>query len=258
MTAPHPDPVTEARRVVAAAEHAGIPLRVLGGIGVALVAPSITRLTPARHYHDLDLMAPAGTSRPLERLFAELGYMSERRFNALNGAERLLFHDPSGRRVDVFLEVLRMCHVLPVGKRLEVAPMTLPPADLLLSKLQIVELTDRDVQDTSALLADHPVVDDDRPDGTGLSLRRLVEVCGRDWGWWRTVDGNLEQLIRRWSSEASPDENGHGAGSVVERAHGRAHEVRLALAAAPKSVAWRARARIGERRRWYDLPEEVR
>lgn len=248
------DPVDEARRIIAAAAEAGVTIRAVGGVGVALIAPTAGRLEPARAYHDIDLAAPAGTSA-ITRVMTELAYEPARTFNALNGSERLLFHDPGGRRVDIFIDTLRMCQELAFRERLGHAawPLTLPPADLLLSKLQIVEQTDRDAQDVLALLADHDLSESD---AEGIDLGRIREVCGNDWGWWRTVDDNLARLVARWIEPAEVTERAPvGARST---ALDRARALREVLAACPKSIAWRIRAAVGPRIRWYELPEEVR
>ena len=248
------DPVAETRRIIEAADASGVTIRAVGGVGVALVAPTVTRLRPTRTYHDIDLVAPAGAAKII-RLMTDLGYTPAKTFNALNGSERLLFHDADGRRIDVFIDTLRMCHELRLRERLAVEawPLTLAPADLLLSKLQIVELTERDAQDVLALLVDHELSEGD---GAGLGLRRLREVCDRDWGWWRTVDGNLAALVARWIEPLEPHESAPvGARS---RATDRARALRDALASSPKTLAWKVRAAIGPRVRWYDVPEEVR
>jgi hypothetical protein len=185
-----------------------------------------------------------------------LGYDASTGFNTLNGAERMLFHDRGGRRVDVFIDTLRMCHELPFGKRLTAWPLTLSAADLLLSKLQIVELTDRDAQDVLALLADHGLAEADRE---GIDVRRIHEVCGRHWGWWRTVDDNLAGLIARWEEAAvSGAEVPSAPPQASSRALDRARDLRARLATAPKSAGWRLRSMVGPRLGWYDTPEEVR
>ena len=248
------DPVEETRRILEAAAEARLIIRSIGGVGVALIAPTIGRLEPRRSYHDIDLVAPAGTP-PITRLMTALTYEPARDFNTLNGSERLLFHDAGGRRVDVFIDTLRMCHELPFRERLglEAWPWTLPAADLLLSKLQIVEQTDRDAQDVMGLLADHELAESDRD---GIELQRIRAVCGNDWGWWRTVDDNLERLIARWIEPTTTDESAPVGARA--RALDRARALREALDACPKSIGWRTRAAVGSRIRWYDLPEEVR
>jgi len=246
------DPISETRRILQAADARAVPLRAMGGVGIALIAPSIDHMDPPRVYHDIDLAAPSGTPT-VGQLLADLGYEPARRFNALNGSERLLFHDGEGRRIDVFIDTLRMCHALPFGERLGLHPMTLAPADLLLSKLQIVELTARDAQDAAALLADHPLADSD---AVGIGLDRIGQICGDDWGWWRTVDGNLGSLADRWlAGRSAADGDGR---QVLGTALARAAELRDGLASWPKSARWKMRSVIGERMRWYDLPEEVR
>lgn len=248
------DPIEEARRIIGASRDAGATLRAIGGVAVALVAPTIGRLEPRRTYHDIDLVAPAGAAA-INRVMTSLGYEPAREFNTLNGSERLLFHDAGGRRIDVFIDTLRMCHELPFRDRLGSAawPWTLPPADLLLSKLQIVEQTDRDVQDVLALLADHELVESDR---LGIQLPHLRQVCGTDWGWWRTVNDNLERVIARWIEPTAAGESAPVRART--RALERARALRAAMAECPKSRGWRARAAVGTRIRWYDLPEEVR
>jgi hypothetical protein len=254
---PLADPIAEARRIVEAATSVGLTIRLVGGVAVALVAPTIGRLDPPRAYHDIDLAAPPGATA-IAGLMAGLGYGASTRFNALNGSERLLFHDPGGRRVDVFIDSMRMCHDLSFRGRLGAWPWTLPPADLLLSKLQIVESTDRDAQDVLALLADHDLTE---AEDEGIDLRRIRDVCGNDWGWWRTVDDNLGRLIARWAEAPTSGSGPAGPGIPVDvqaTAIERAVGLREALQRGPRSVGWRLRAMVGPRIRWYELPEEVR
>lgn len=254
MTGVVADPVAETRRILAAADAAAVPLRALGGIAVAMVAPTVARLQPTRSYHDIDLAAVARSGTPVvSRLLTGLGYEAARRFNTLNGSERLLFHDPDGRRVDVFVDTLRMCHVLPFAARIESYPSTLSPADLVLSKLQIVELTGRDAQDLLALFADLALTESD---ADGIGVPRIREVCGADWGWWRTVDDNLRLLSDQWQvqlASAAPE-----TARVFAQAIERASDLRRELATCPKTVGWRIRARVGARLHWYESPEEVR
>jgi hypothetical protein len=251
MTPILPDPIDETRRILGRAEASGIALRAMGGVGVALRAPSVQRVRPARAYDDIDLAGATPGGR-IVTLFAELGYQPSGGNGPSTGTDRLRFHDPSGRRVDVYLDLLRMCHDLSFRDRLTVDRATLSLADLLLSKLQIVELTDRDGQDIAALLADHELTDDD----AAIGLRRIAAICANDWGWWKTVDDNLRRLIEHWQRQAattSIDES-----QILGTAIARAMALRDRLAATPKSTAWRLRAVVGDRVRWYEEPDEPR
>lgn len=243
-----PDPVQEARRLVGRAAEEGLPLRAVGGIAVWIRAPSVRRADPPRVFHDIDLAASKRTSRELAALLEAEGYEPHRQFNTLAGDRLLFFDEPNERRIDVFLDRLEMCHTLEFADRLTRDPDTLPLADLLLSKLQIVRLTERDVVDLAALLGDHPLTEDD----SGIDLGRLVAVCADDWGWWRTVTGNLRVLESAWADGAG------GPGPDLSVACERAAGLRRALEEVPKSLRWKIRARVGERVSWYQEPEEVR
>jgi hypothetical protein len=245
MMAVAADPVVEASRIMTAATEAKVRLCVLGGIGVALVCPTIRRLTPTRTYHDIDLAAPVGTPA-IGRLLTDLGYEGARRFNTLNGSERLLFHDPHGRRIDVFIGTLRMCHELSLDDAFASPSWTLPPADLVLSKLQIVELTDRDAQDLLALFADFEL----SPSGSaGISVERIERVCGGDWGWWRTANETLRLVEARWLAErASLDVVAtqvcrRSSGALVRPSGGRPDVAERAGSSPSRSMIRRARVR---------------
>lgn len=175
----------EGRHVVSLAAEQGVPLRLTGGVAVAVRCPSAAHAPLAREYKDIDLVGRGPSRRQAVALLTELGYHPDEEFNALHGRMRLLFHNDSGRQLDVILDRLEMSHVLDLRERLLLDADTLTPPDLLLSKLQVVEINERDLQDAAAILHDHDSGDE-----------RVVEVLAADWGWWRTVTGNLDQLVR--------------------------------------------------------------
>ena len=134
------DMLEEARRVAGEAERENVVLRLLGGVAIKLRAPD--GLDPAfeREYADLDWITPKGKSAQAQRFFESLGYTPQTRFNALYGRERLLYFDEEhDRQVDVLVGNFKMCHEIPFGDRLTVEPLTIPLAELLLTKLQIIE-----------------------------------------------------------------------------------------------------------------------
>jgi hypothetical protein len=140
-----------------------------------------------------------------------------------------------------------MSHEIPFGDRLALEPVTVPLAELLLTKLQIVQLNEKDVRDALALLHDHPV---EERDGDAINAARSAELCAADWGLWRTFTANLEALEGHIGRYDLPEE---GKGSIAERVEGLQERIEEE----PKSFGWRMRAKIGDRKRWYELPEEV-
>jgi hypothetical protein len=241
----------EARRLITALQLKGLTLRLLGGLAVSLRCPSARQRALHRNYADLDFVAPKKQSRLLREALEEHGYKADRRFNALHGERRLLFYDEThGRQVDIFLSVFEMCHRLNLEPRLNLHPLTLSPADLLLTKLQIVQLNAKDIQDMLALLLDFEPRESSEHPGEELDMRIITQICSQDWGWYTTVTDNLERIAQEAQSYLSEEE-----AALVAR---RAGWMRTHLAEAPKSTAWKLRALAGRRVQWYELPEEVR
>jgi hypothetical protein len=222
---------------------AGLTVRLLGGVAVNVrssgLPPALTR-----EYKDLDFATAKKSSGDLQKLLRDMGYEPHVGFNAMNGKERLLFYDdPNRRQVDVFVSSFRMCHEIPLEKRLEVDDDTVPLAELLLTKLQIIELNEKDVRDTVALLLEHEVTEDD----AGVNASHIAELCSSDWGLWRTISHNLAALRDRVGGyDVDQQAVSDRVTTILER-----------IEAAPKSRSWRMRAKVGERKRWYELPEEV-
>lgn len=239
--------VAEGERLVRLAAAADVPLRLIGGVAIRLRARTPVPDSLARTYGDLDFVAGRGRSGDVTRLFREAGYDPDGPFNALHGKRRLIFHDDAhGRKVDVFVGEFSMCHRIPVDERLLLEPDTLPLAELLLTKLQIVELNEKDVRDALTLLHGHDVAE---RDGDAVNAARVAELCAADWGLWRTFTRNIAACRERVADYPLPDGDGGGVAARFDALLER-------IEREPKTRGWRLRARVGERVRWYDLPEE--
>jgi hypothetical protein len=188
-------------------------------------------------------------SRDLIRFAESMGYQPDKLFNALHGAQRLNFTDAAtGRPLDVLLDRFTMCHTIDLTDRLGIDPVTIPLADLLLTKLQVVRINQKDLLDLTALLADHPL---GGQEAGSIDVSRLTAVLGKDWGFEHTARPNIDKL-RTFVAEFGLPEPMRG--TVDERIAG----ILAALDKGTKSLGWHLRARIGERIRWYELPEDVR
>jgi len=246
--APLADVEAEAGRVLGAAGQANVLVRLLGGTAVGLHRHRPRPPALERRYGDIDLVVKKGQDRGLKRVLADIGYVPNRSFNNLHGDRRLLFYDErNGRQLDVFIGTFRMCHTLELDDRLELHPQTLAPADLLLTKLQIVKINAKDMVDALALVLDHEIADERMGDVIGLD--RLVQVTSRDWGWYTTFMDNLGRLA------PAPDLG--LPQTAAEEIAERVTAIRHALESARKTMQWRARAAVGRRVPWYELPEEI-
>jgi hypothetical protein len=238
-----PDFEVEARRLLAEVARRDLDMRLIGGMGIRLLAGD--RLHPAfdRTIQDLDFMVSKRHGREGGQLLTDMGYVGDEQFNALNGSRRLLYFDPiHGRQIDVFVETFEMCHALPLSDRIAVRPETLPAADLLMTKLQIVELNDKDRGDLYALL--------DTNDEAALELDWIAELTGNDWGLQRTFEINLGRLREGLAAQGLEPERA----AAIDA---RIGAIEAAMTSAPKSRRWKLRDRVGERKRWYEEPEEV-
>jgi hypothetical protein len=238
---PLADPIDEARRLLGFASEREVQVRVLGGVAIALaVAPDVPVLP--RGYQDIDLITPRGGQRAVADLLVEAGYTGDDEFNSFNSHRRLLYFDPANdRKVDVFVGAFSMCHEIPLEDRLLAAEDTLPVPELLLTKLQIVELNSKDLRDIVTLLYH-------RADGLDFAL--VGERCAADWGLWRTTTMNVERITEALDDLGLSQE-------ARERLEARVGLLSAALESAPKTRRWKLRARIGDRVRWYEDPEDV-
>jgi hypothetical protein len=150
----------------------------------------------------------------------------------------------------VFLDKLSMCHEIELRRRLDVHPETIPLADLLLQKLQIVELTHKDEIDIVVLLHEHEIGSDE----STINAAYLAKLLSSDWGFYHTATHNL--LHVRDESISRLDVLSHEDRAIVLR---RVEELVAEIEAHPKTLAWKARGRIGTRVKWYrDVGELLR
>ncbi len=103
----------------------------------------------------------------------------------------------------------------------------------------------KDMVDLTALLLDHPI----KPqDDEAIDPTYVARLAAEDWGMYRTLQINIGKL-RHTVDELDVDRD------LVKS---RLDELWEAVGAQAKPLKWRMRAQVGDRMRWYELPEEVR
>jgi hypothetical protein len=244
---PSHDPLPEALGLARGAAESSLGLKLLGGLAVRVLCPEFPpRL---RRDQDIDFGCLSKERKKVAEYLERAGCEPDRRFNNLNGDRQMYFTAPSGRPIDVMVDRLTMCHTLDFRPSFGRQPFTIDAVDVLLSKLQIVEMNEKDLRDIVHLLAALPL-------GGGaqasIDTDHFCKLLGADWGWWRTVTGNLAKMEERVGERPGliPDNRAY---EPVAQA-GRLLELAVQT---PKSMKWKLRANVGERVRWYELPEEV-
>jgi hypothetical protein len=246
---PHPDIVDEMNRLMDAAQQQKLHLRLIGGLAIKVHSPSASHRALQRSYPDIDLVVPKRDKRKLDTFFGDMGYVPEKNFNLLNGDRRQIFYDSvTGRRIDVFVGDFEMCHKLPMRDRLDAHPVTVPLAELLLSKTQIVELNRKDALDIISLLLDNEVGYTDQ----GINIDRIARLCIKDWGLYKTLTITLSKVEAILVND-NPGLNAEQQQCVLERIN----TIRHVLDRARKPILWKVRDKVGTRIRWYTEVEEV-
>jgi hypothetical protein len=241
----------ELKRIIKASDEAGVLLRVIGSLAFQMHCPEYGYLQEAmgRAYTDIDFAAYRKQTKEIKELMAGLGYTENREVFIVSEGERSIFdRSEVGLHVDVFYEKLDFCHAIYWVGRLEVDAPTIPLAELLLEKMQIVQINEKDIIDTIMLLMEHPL---GNIDNETINIKRVAELCSTDWGLWRTTTMNLDK-VRKLAQ-------GYEQLKSEQKAH---IESQVALAMEhidqePKSLAWRLRSRVGDRVKWYKDVDEV-
>lgn len=241
----------ELKRIIQANNAAGLSLRVIGSLAFQMHCPKYGYLQQAmgRAYTDIDFAAYRKQTKEIKGLMGELGYREDQEVFIVSEGDRSIFNNPSnGLHVDVFYDKLDFCHVISWNSRLEVDAPTIPLAEMLLEKMQIVKINEKDIIDTIMLLLEHQLGDSDKET---INISLVAQLCAKDWGLWRTTTMNLDKVRQLAQSypQLSPEEKDHVA-SKVETALNR-------IEAEPKTLAWRLRSRVGDRVKWYKEVDEV-
>lgn len=240
--------LTEMHRLVDAGNQRNIQIRAIGGLAVQAHNKRDHPLF-AREFADLDFAVAKKQRREFEAFMPEVGYSPDKQFNILNGATRqIYFDDKTDMKVDIFVGDFEMCHKIPLEERLTADPLTIPLAELLLSKAQIVELNRKDLLDITSILLNNETGSDDNEH---INLSVLARLCSQDWGLYKTTSINLERVEKFIGTEEllSAEERG----IIVQRVR----EIQRTFEEMPKPIAWQLRDRVGTRVKWYIEVEEV-
>ena len=232
-------------------ENKHVIMRLIGALAFRTHCPKYGNIQDklGRKFTDFDFASYPRFVKDIRRILTELGYEEDKQVTQLFGDRRMLFHDPAfSRHTDVFFNSLDFCHPVSFIGRLEAEELTIPLAELLLEKMQIVQINEKDLIDSIMLLREHPIGDVDKETVNAVVITRIL---GNDWGYWRTFTGNLKLLdetLDRYDELSDEDRQ------AVRK---RIEELKNRIEAGPKTLLWKARAQIGERVKWYKDVEEL-
>ena len=247
------DPLAEALRLIGLADGQGLQVRLMGGLAFHARCPEWTARIE-RERRDIDVATRAQDRKALTVIMAGQGYTGDRQYNALFGHKQLYFVDEARNRpVDVLIDRMEMSHTFEFARRLTVDKPTLPLAELLLTKLQIARINRKDILDGLALLSEYPL---ESNDNGAVNLKQITNLTSTDWGWWRTVTGNLDKFRHFHETELQPGELDFRRPPRFD-VQDQISALRAAVDGAPKSLRWKLRSQVGDSMQWFQEPEEV-
>ena len=239
------------KKIVSQAKEEGVILRALGAVAFRIHCPQFKHLeyVAGRFLSDLDFGTYTSQLKGVEKVFSKLGFVQNERIKILHGTQRRIFdHPETGWHADVFVDKLRFCHDVNFSGRLEADFPTIPLAELLLEKLQIVKFEPKDAIDSVVLIREHEIGNNDNET---INAAIIAKICASDWGFWKTVQLNLEK-IKEYVSNTE----------ILtlldkENLYQKLNLLREKIDEEPKTLSWKLRAKVGEKRQWYRDVEDV-
>jgi len=239
--------VEEAKKIVEAAENKNVTLRVMGATAIRIHCSKFSHLYEVlkRKLSDIDFMAFKKQEKTLIELLKELNYVMSRDVRLMHRAffDRYIFQNPANKIfVDVFFDKLDMCHKIEFEDRLNVDYPTISLADLLLEKMQIVRINEKDIKDAIILLREHCIGGNDKET---INRDYISDLLSKDWGFHYTTTTNLEKVasfLQKYDALTKEDRMGIKAKIDI---------LLEAIENKPKSLGWRMRAKVGTSKKWY-------
>ena len=241
----------ELKAIIKVSDDTNILLRVIGSLAFQLHCPQFGYLQAAmgRAYTDIDFAAYSRQNKQITEMMTRMEYVENREVYIASEGERAIFDKPgTGLHVDIFYEKLDFCHAIYWKDRLEVDSPTIPLTELLLEKMQIVQINEKDIIDTIMLLLEHTLGDTDKET---INIKLAAQLCANEWGLWRTATMNLEKVkqLAGHYTQLTPEQKSKVVSQV--------DEIIARLNSEPKPLAWRIRDRVGDRVKWYKDVDEV-
>lgn len=243
---PKIDFMAEALRIVSTAKQRNLVLRLMGAVAVRLHCPKYAYLHEemGREFSDLDLVGYVSQGSKISNFIQEMGY-ERRAIRPSYGMEmrHKYINNTNGCVVDIFLDKLIMCHTVDFRNRLEADYPTIPLAELLLTKLQIVDFTEKDFKDVVVLFMEHDI---GKSDEEMINAEIISKVMSDDWGFYYTATTNLKKVMELLSTQNELKRENRES---IER---KIKNLLEEIEAKPKSFKWKMRAKVGTKKKWYN------
>jgi hypothetical protein len=245
--------IGEGTQLIEEAKKRDIHLRLLGAIAFQVHCPKFSYLSAKleRILTDIDFAAYGKEKDKVMKMMREFGYEDNPSVTALFGRNRLIWDNESkGIHIDVFLDKLEMNHDIPLKERLDLDELTISLADMVLEKMQIVQVNEKDYIDTIMLIREHAIGEDGRTPET-IDAGHIAKLLASDWGFYYTVTTNLGKVQNRLAQYNDLTDEDRNDITMKIR------ELLKRIEDEPKSFSWKMRAKVGSKSKWYRDVEEL-
>jgi hypothetical protein len=239
----------EARRLTVEGKKQGVILRVMGPIALHFYFPEFVDLYRRmerlgdRVFTDIDYASYGKCRGKIVQFFQSQDYEIEKRAAMISGGTRHIYFGGKVPMIDVFFDKLSYNHPIDYKNRLEIHSLCVSLTDLLLQKLQIVQINDKDLKDGMLLLLAAPVGEAEQG---MINAKYVAKLLSDDWGFYYTATMNLGKIKKHMQGVAVLTDEHR---KVIAA---KADALLDAIEKAPKSSNWKRRAQVGTKKPWYN------
>lgn len=242
--------IEEAINLIEKAEENNVTMRLMGAIAFKIHCAKQSALYKkiSRVLSDMDLVSYSRYQNSIRSLLNSLGYKERAPTMAMHLGARQIWLNKDGVAIDIFFDKMRMCHDIDYRGRLEIDKPTVPLAELLLQKLQIVNFTEKDLKDCIVLILEHEMANGDNET---INIKRIAELLSNDWGFYYTSTRNLERIKRgvdRYDVLSEKEKE------IVKK---KIDVLAETIEKHPKTMKWKMRSILGTSVKWYRTVETI-
>jgi len=215
------------KKILSDCKENSIDIRLFGS--VALLFLEFEREKNINEFYreiaDIDIIVRPNHIEAFESYFINQHYEVNRRIRMLYGNQRRSFRLENGISIDVFIGNITLCQDIFILDRFDLSYPTITPADLFLTKIQKMELSEKDVFDINFIL-DY-INDSD--------YQYIIDMSSKNWNWWKTFTTNIPELLKK---------------NISDNSRKCLNDLLTGIDSSDKTISWKIRNIIGGK--WYN------
>jgi hypothetical protein len=237
--------------ILADSQKYDLNIRLTGGIAIRFRCERNNELFDrlGRKYPDIDMVCLSKDVGKAKEYFKNRNYELNQAVYIYSEGKRLIFENHSSTtKIEIFVDELNFCHLIDLKGRLDIDYPTISLSDLLLSKMQIVKIAEKDLIDLTILILEHDL--SDKEGKNTINITYIASLLSADWGFYFTFTRNIKNLLL-YIDKSLAEKN------QVEIIVGKLDVLSTAISQSNKKIGWKLRACIGDKLKWYQDVSEI-